>query len=263
MLFNVNRFPLSEPEVRRAILLAIDRQEIVERYMKDVGEVANTLIPETNPYYERSLYKDEYNPREALQILTEAGWKLNRQSGILEKAGQTLSFKLYFTRHSFLEESIASLIKVNLSELNINVEPAPLPPAERKKFIEKSDYQAMLAAYSYNPRHLFDAFTEFYFQILGARQTVPNYRNRYLTRLHDLIEEREEVDRYKNFYQRFQMFATRENPAIFLFFDQRILIGIDKRFKEYRSVHQENRKFFYRVNPIENWFVPKELQRRN
>jgi ABC-type transport system substrate-binding protein len=261
MLFNVNRFPLSEPEVRRAILLAIDRDEIVERYMKDVGEVANTLIPASNPYYERSLYKDEYNPQEALQILMEAGWKLNRQSGILEKAGRPLSFKLYFTQNSFLEESLARLIKVDLAELNINVQPVPVLPAERENFIERSNYHAMLYSYSYYPNYLFETFVEFYFQILGARQTVPNYRNRYLTRLYDLIEGKE--DMHKNFYQRFQMFAIREIPAIFLFFDQRILIGVDKRFREFRSVYQENRRFFYRVNPVENWFVPKELQKRN
>jgi ABC-type transport system substrate-binding protein len=262
ILFNVNRFPLSDPDARRAILLAIDRAEIVERFMKDVGEVANTLIPATSPYYERSLYKDEYNPQAALQILMEGGWHLNRRSGILEKAGQPLSFKLYFTQNSFLEESLARLIKVDLAELNINVEPVPVLPAERENFIERSNYQAMFNAYSYNPNHLFDAFIEFYFQILGARQKVPNYKNRYLTRLFDLIKKQKKEDMHRNFYQRFQMFATKEIPAIFLFFDQRILIGVDKRFKEYRSVHQENRKFFYRLNPIENWFVPKEFQKR-
>ena len=59
--------------MRRAILLAISRDEIVRRFMKDVGEVANTLIPVTNPYYERSLYKDEYHPQAALQLLRKEG----------------------------------------------------------------------------------------------------------------------------------------------------------------------------------------------
>lgn len=259
LLFNLNRFPLSEPEVRTAISLALNRQEIVQRVMLDIGKVANTLIPETNPYYERSLYRDDYSPQQALQTLLDAGWQLNRQTGILEKAGQPLSFKLYFTQNSYLEESIARMVKVDLAELNINVEPVPIPPDAREALLERSNYMSMIYHYSYDPRYLFEAFTQFYFEVLGNRQRVPNYQNRYLTRLYDLVKDKEDL--HKNFYQRFQKFVVTEIPAVFLLFDERILIGVDKRFQDYRSIYQENRRYFYRMNPVENWYVPKDLQK--
>lgn len=259
LLFNLNRFPLSEPEVRTAISLALNRQDIMERVMLDVGKIANTLIPETNPFYERTLYRENYSPQQALQTLLDAGWQLNRQSGILEKGGQPLSFKLYFTQNSYLEESIARMIKVDLAELNINVEPVPVLPDARESLLQRSNYMAMIYHYSYNPRHLFEAFTQFYFDVLGAGQKAPNYQNRYLTRLHDLVEGKEEL--HKNFYQRFQKFVVNEIPAVFLFFDELILVGVDKRFQNYRSIYQENRKYFYRINPVENWYVPKDLQK--
>lgn len=259
LLFNLNRFPLSEPEVRTAISLALNRPEIVQRVMLDIGKVANTLIPETNPFYERSLYREDYSPQQALQTLLDAGWQLNRQSGILEKAGKPLSFKLFFTQNSYLEESIARMVKVDLAELNINVEPVPILPGAREGLLERSNYMAMIHHYSYDPRHLFEAFTQFYFDILGARQKVPNYQNRYLTRLYDLVKEKDEL--HRNFYQRFQKFVATEIPTVFLFFDERILVGVDKRFQDYRSIYQENRRYFYRMNPIENWYVPKDLQK--
>jgi ABC-type transport system substrate-binding protein len=227
--------------------------------MLDIGKVANTLIPETNPYYERSLYRDDYSPQQALQTLLDAGWQLNRQTGILEKAGQPLSFKLYFTQNSYLEESIARMVKVDLAELNINVEPVPIPPDAREALLERSNYMSMIYHYSYDPRYLFEAFTQFYFDVLGTRQRVPNYQNRYLTRLYDLVKDKEDL--HKNFYQRFQKFVVAEIPAVFLFFDERILIGVDKRFQDYRSIYQENRRYFYRMNPVENWYVPKDLQK--
>jgi hypothetical protein len=55
--------------------------------------------------------------------------------------------------------------------------------------------------------------------------------------------------------------VVTEIPAVFLFFDERILIGVDKRFQDYRSIYQENRRYFYRMNPVENWYVPKDLQK--
>ncbi len=50
MLFNMNHFPLSEPEVRKAIFLALNRESMVNRFMKDVGLVANMLFTETSPF---------------------------------------------------------------------------------------------------------------------------------------------------------------------------------------------------------------------
>lgn len=259
MLFNLTRFPFSEPEVRQAVNLALNRQDIVNRFMKDVGKVANTLLPESSPYYERSLYREEYDPQEALTLMTGAGWRLNKQSGMLEKNGQPLSFNLYFTRHSHLEENVARAIKIYLAELNMNVEPIPVAPDDKETLVRQGAYQSLLFAYTYDPRYLFEAFDDFFFNILGAGLEKPNYQNRYLNRLFSLVREKAEL--HRNIYQRFQTFAVRENPAIFLFFDERILVGLNSRFREFRAVHKDERRFYYRMNPVENWFVPKELQK--
>lgn len=259
LLFNLSRFPFSEPEVRQAINLALNRQDMVNRFMKDVGQVAHTLLPESSPYYERSLYREEYNPQKALSLMSEAGWRLNKQSGMLEKNGQPLSFNLYFTRHSHLEENIARAIKIYLAELNINVEPIPVAPDEKENRLRQGTYQSLLLAYSYDSRYLFEAFDDFFFNILGAGLEKPNYQNHYLSRLFSMVREKPEL--HRNIYQRFQTFAVREIPAIFLFFDERILIGLNSRFREFRVVYRDERRFYYRMNPVENWFVPRELQK--
>lgn len=259
MLFNMNRFPLSEPEVRQAIYLALHRKEIVHQLMEGIGKVANTLIDETNPHYRRSLYTDEYDPQQALRLLQKSGWRLNSRSGILEKNRQSLSFELYFARDSELQREIARIIFLNLGEVNINVNPIPILASEKKAIINRNAYESMLFAYSYDPEYLFQAFDQFYSQILGARLPEPNYRNRYLMRLFDLAGKQKSLR--ENVYQRFQTFAMQEMPAIFLFFDDRIIIGLSSRFDQFRTIFKQGNRYYLRMNPVENWFVPKELQK--
>lgn len=259
MLFNINHFPLSEPEVRKAIFMALNRESMVNRFMKDVGSVTNMLFRETSPYYEKSLYKDKYNPKEALNTLQKKGWQYNRRTLMMEKDNRPLSFKLYFARNSELELNIARAIKIDLAEININVQPVPVNITAKDSLLTSTNYESMLYTYSYDSRYLFEAFENFFYNILGAGQRPPNYENRYLNRLFTLVQDKE--DQYKNLYQRFQTFAVREMPSIFLFFDEKVLIGVDSRFQQYRTIVQENRRSYFRLNPIENWFVPKELQK--
>ena len=58
-----------------------------------------------------------------------------------------------------------------------------------------------------------------------------------------------------------QYYLKREVPAFFLFFDQRIIIAINSRFHNFRTTFRENDRFYMRMAPLENWFVPKILQR--
>ncbi len=260
LLFNVNTPPLSDPVVRQAISRAINRKSIIDKFMSGIGKSAATLIPSTNHYYERSIFdKDRYSPKEALQLLKKAGWELNRQTKVLEKNGRPLSFSVYFRRNSDLEINIARAIKIDLSEIHIDVQPAPVEGRDKDRFLNRSAYQSMIYAYSYDEQYLYQAFHEFFFQVLGASQSQPNYRNRYLSRLFRLARNKSSY--HTSIYQRFQSFVHKENPALFLFFDERILIGVNSRFRQVRTTFRRGNRLYYRLNPIENWYVPKGIQK--
>ena len=69
---NVTKPPLDNPLVRRALSLAIDRQEIVQRISR-AGEVpATSLIPPGIPGYESAAFPG-FDPELARKILAEAG----------------------------------------------------------------------------------------------------------------------------------------------------------------------------------------------
>ena len=117
-------------------------------------------------------------------------------------------------------------------------------------------------SYTYNPsnpQNLFDAVEQFYFDILKGNLIDPNYENSYLDQLINLSYRDKSVQ--EKLFQRFQYYLKKEVPAFFLFFDQEIIVVINSRFHNFRTTFREHDRFYFRMAPLENWFVPKVLQR--
>jgi len=71
--FNVKRKPFDDPRVRKALALALDKNDIVTKITRSGEPVANTLVPPGNVGYTppQGLV---YNPDEARRLLAEAGY---------------------------------------------------------------------------------------------------------------------------------------------------------------------------------------------
>ncbi|HUG15180.1 MAG TPA: ABC transporter substrate-binding protein [Thermomicrobiales bacterium] len=94
MALNHTHPPLSEKEVRQAMMYAIDRETIIVDY--DLGEASvatGNLAPSLDAWYNPNVTMYEYDPDMASQLLEDAGW-VEGSDGIREKDGQRLSFIL-------------------------------------------------------------------------------------------------------------------------------------------------------------------------
>lgn len=261
IITNMRKFPLSDVNVRKAIELALNRDEISSKF--EIKRTAKTLFDSDNPYYFKTAFReDEYNPGLASQILKGTGWRPEQKTGILEKNGVSLNLKLCFAKNSFLEESIARSLKISLGDLNINLQPIPVLQSEKPDLLKNGEFDLMVMSYTYNPsnpQNLFDAVEQFYFDILKGNLIDPNYENSYLDQLINLSYRDKSVQ--EKLFQRFQYYLKKEVPAFFLFFDQEIIVVINSRFHNFRTTFREHDRFYFRMAPLENWFVPKVLQR--
>lgn len=258
ILANLNKSPLSDLNVRQAIQLSINRNEISNKF--DFKEIAKTLFDSDNPHYFKTAFKDEeYNPVVASQILRNSGWIRNQKTGMLEKNGRPLNIKLCFSQNSFLEESIARSLKISLGELNINLQPIPVQPFGKGDLVKNGEFDLLILSYTYDPQYVFEAVEQFYFDILKGNLLNPNYQNSYLDQLINLSYRDKNIK--QNLYQRFQYYLKKELPVFFLFFDQRIIVAVNSRFRNFRTTFREGDRIYIRMAPFENWFVPKILQR--
>jgi len=74
---NVKRKPFDDMRVRKALALALDKQDIVRKITRAGEPVANTLVPPGNAGY-TSPQGLTYNPEEARRLLAEAGYPNGR-----------------------------------------------------------------------------------------------------------------------------------------------------------------------------------------
>lgn len=71
--FNVTHAAVSDPRVRQALRLALDRRALVEKVEHGVGIVQDSATPVTAPYFV-DLGATPYDPTKANALLDQAGW---------------------------------------------------------------------------------------------------------------------------------------------------------------------------------------------
>ena len=259
ILLNTRSFPFESKATRAALESVINKQLIVNRLLPNIGGIAQTLIPPDNEYYFKEAFKNQFNPQRATVLLQQDGWQLNQKSGLLERDGKPFRFRLIFARNSPLEESIARTLKITLGELNIDLVPVPVNHLNKDQIIQNGDFQAILCSYEFDDQDLFQAIDHFYFHTLRGNVQNVNYRNRFLDKMFTIAYRDPGI--YPQLFKRFQFYIRRDHPAIFLFFHDRIIIAVDSRFHNIRTTFKKGDQFYYRLQPLENWFVPKELQK--
>ncbi|MDR2661257.1 MAG: oligopeptide ABC transporter substrate-binding protein [Lactobacillaceae bacterium] len=100
--------PLNDVKVRQALGYARNVTQVQKKFSNGLASLANTTIP---PLFEKFANKDvkayDYQPKKAAKLLDEAGWKLNKKTGIREKDGKKLSFVYLGRSGSANSETVA------------------------------------------------------------------------------------------------------------------------------------------------------------
>ncbi len=259
LLFNVNNYPFQERDVRAAVRGAINPVEFVDRLIDQKGRLAYSIVDYTNPAFFKELPRETYDPELSMEILRKNGWQISRSRGTLEKNGNELSFELIFEKNSYLEESIARALKINLAEIGINMQPRPVSYLEKKALLEQNKFTAVLDHYSYYESDTYSGVKQFYFDVLKKPAPDINYSSPVIDNLFDKADSN--PDQRQALMQRFQIFLHRDVPAVFLYFDDDIIYAVKNRFRNVRVSFTSDKSFYHRLNPLENWYVPKPLQK--
>ncbi len=65
---------LSDPQVRRAMAMCVDRQGLIQELYHGLAETSATYLPPEHPLYNAEVEEIPYDPQQAQALLEEAGW---------------------------------------------------------------------------------------------------------------------------------------------------------------------------------------------
>jgi peptide/nickel transport system substrate-binding protein len=125
-----NKHPgLDDPRVRRALRLAVDRNEIKQKIRHGLGIIQDNPISPKNPAFDPNVPTDPYDPVLAAKLLDQAGWKPG-PDGIRAKNGHQLMLDFATGTGTPDTDSIIELIRADWQKIGVGITvqhyPAPL-----------------------------------------------------------------------------------------------------------------------------------------
>jgi peptide/nickel transport system substrate-binding protein len=119
---------LADLRVRKALLMAIDRQTMVQKLFEGKQPVATTWVNPLEANYSKDVPTYSYDPRKARALLAEAGWTPGSDGICRNAAGEILSIELSTTAGNRLrelqEQVLQSQWKAACVQITIKNEPA-------------------------------------------------------------------------------------------------------------------------------------------
>lgn len=210
---NLKHEPLEDVKVRQAISYAINRSDIAENVLYNVGEAAAGPFLPTMVWANKSLKPYSQNLKKADELLTAAGWVDTDGDGIRDKDGKPLKLNLmtYAARPGL--PPMAEAMAAQLREAGIGIETEVMEMGSIDDRREKGDWDLYLAAYNIamvpDPEYI---LTNWY--MTNGTDNGPGYSN---PKVDSLINEARKIkdlnERYKKFNE-VEAIVYDEQPMI-------------------------------------------------
>ena len=117
----------SQPDFRRAVSKAIDRDAIIKSaFFGDGVKIWSNATPGNKDWHSPDFIQNDYDPAASKQLLAGLGYKDGDGDGFLEDAkGNPISFSLKTNSNNNMRVTMMNLVAQDLAKVGIKVIPAP------------------------------------------------------------------------------------------------------------------------------------------
>ena len=208
-----------DASIRRALMMGINRQRIVDRLFDGQAILADgPILPGSWAYYDGIEHID-YNPEAALATFKKAGYTIPASGGdIRSKDGTAFAFEMVYPDQDPYK-AVAEQIQKDWEQLGIKVTLKAVPYDKLlSDYLEPRSYQAALVDLNMTNSNDPDPYPFWHQAQITNGQNYSGWDDRqaseYLEQARVLVDPSERLKRYRNFQVRF----TTEMPALPLFY---------------------------------------------
>jgi len=203
--WNGTKPPFDDPELRRALTLALDRQALVEDLLFGYGRVANGPLPSSWWGAARDIEPWPYDPDEARRILSAKGYDGN-------DAGRALELELLTNSGNRLREDMLVKIQEQLSRVGVRAQVRPLEMRTMREKVTAGDYDAYLGGWVFSGRVELAVFFK-----TGAPYNVVGYSSDEADRLFAELEVCADWEAMASLLRGVQQRIHEDQPYTFLY----------------------------------------------
>ncbi len=225
---NSNPTVVTDVRFRRAMLQAIDRQQLVDSLANGQSFVAHSLIaPDLAEFgaVQDALVRYEYDPRGAGEAIGALGYSRGADGVFVDSGGQRLAVQIYTTTRSEIQPKIVLAVADYWKAIGVDVDPVMIPPQR----ISDREYRAQFPAFemvsgatsasSTDVRRFHSASAPLPENRFTATGNNPRYRNPEMDRWIDLyvttVPRTERVEALRQFLH----IQTDQLPSMGLFYE--------------------------------------------
>jgi len=128
IILNLNRPIFQDRAVRQALLLAVDREQLIQQVLGGQGLVAHSPVVPYSWAYHPELKQYDYSPQLASDRLEDAGWVDTNGDGIRDRQGTRLEFVLA-TNDDPVREQLITEISRQWREVGVLAHPVSVGSA--------------------------------------------------------------------------------------------------------------------------------------
>ena len=253
--FNLRKPMFADVRVRHAIDLLMPRDEILKQiYLGKYATEAHGYIMPGDPADNPALVPTPYDPKLAMQLLNEAGWKNDHGDGLLYKDGQPFVFKLSYFVGNEQSQKVAEMIQESLRGVGIKLQLSGLEFAQLIASLDDWNFDSAMLSWTLVP-------DDDPYQLWDSSQATIKKSSNFIgfadPAADKLIDEgRLEYDDAKRagIYRKLEAMIHDEYPVCFLFNPHFILL-VSNRFQDVKLFPP------LPCYDVTNWWVPLNLQK--
>jgi peptide/nickel transport system substrate-binding protein len=122
LMFNVEKAPTDDLAVRKAIIMASDKQGLIDTVFNGFGTPGcSPLTKVMFAYAPTQCEQLPYDKEAAGLVLDEAGWTMNEDTGVREKDGQPLVIEHWYRAEAYPANDMATFMQFDLAQIGVQV----------------------------------------------------------------------------------------------------------------------------------------------
>ncbi|HET6341978.1 MAG TPA: peptide-binding protein [Gemmatimonadota bacterium] len=249
-----SRNPLFEDvNVRRALTMAIDRQQIVDALLYGYGTIATADVMPFQWEFDDDLEPWPYDPERAKEVLAEAGWEDHDGDGVIDKDGRPFRFILETNQGNDLREDAIVIVQSNLEKVGIDVQPRLTEWTSLIDRLKRKDFEAVVSGWSVDFK--FDPSETMSCAAIEAKYNYTSFCNPRADSLMQRALTTLDRETAKPLWDEYQRIIHEEQPYSFLYYlEERIAVN-----RRLRGVEADARGHLVSVA---EWWVPEQEQFR-
>jgi peptide/nickel transport system substrate-binding protein len=186
--FNQQKAPANDAAVRRAFVMAINRQQIVQAQFGEQGTAALSPIPPALREHSADVRPIPHDPNGARQLLEQAGWRDTNGDGIREKGGQPLRIDVEVSSADQMRKDMLIFMQQQLRQVGVDLQIREMERASWVDRLRNRQYVASFWGWGWGPG-VMGPNAEMLFHSRSIPPNGPNFASYGNPRVDGLIDQ--------------------------------------------------------------------------